>query len=77
MVIKEEKPTWTQWYHEFRKEVPNEVQVMAKLNKISCYAIPRLYKYKRYNRERKHRIYMEFCRQKDLAVLAGRYKNFR
>lgn len=50
---------------------------MSKINKADCYAIPRLFNYKRYPTYRKHRMYMEFCPFKDLSVLCKRYRGFR
>ena len=78
MVIKEERIPKKRWdSHEEARGVPPEVKVMSKLNKKHCHAIPRLFNYKRYPLEGKHRIYMEYCPFHDLAVLWSRYNRFR
>lgn len=78
MVIKEETHTREEWTSiKDVKKVPSEVKVMSKLNKIHCYAIPRLFNYKRYPHVYKHRMYMEYCSFNDLAVLCKRYTRFR
>ena len=78
MVVKEEshsRKNWGEIAHV--REVPREVKAMSQMNKAGCYAIPRLFNYKRYPTFRKHRIYMEFCPFKDLSVLCERYRAFR
>ena len=78
MVVKEEAYTRSNWRkYKTNRDVPNEVKVMSMLNKRHCYAIPRLFNYKRYAHAYKHRIYMEFCPFKDLSVLCKRYCRFR
>lgn len=78
MVIKEELHTREAWKEYISNRiVPNEVKIMAKLNKTRCHAIPRLFNYKRYPHVHKHRVYMEFCPHGDLAVLQSRYARFR
>ena len=78
MVVKEETYTRTQWKSsESVQKVPSEVKTMSKLNKTKCYAIPRLFNYKRYPNHTRHRMYMEYCPFKDLSVLCNRYRGFR
>lgn len=78
MVIKEEVHSRKEWEDdESVREMPGEVKTMGKLNKTNCYAIPRLFKYKRYPDYYRHRFYMEYCPFKDLSVLCNRYRRFR
>ena len=78
MVIKEETHPRKKWQeNESIRNVPSEVKIMSILNREECYAIPRLFKYKRYPLDRKHRMYMEYCPFKDLSVLCKRYRKFR
>ena len=74
IVIKESK---TIPVERWNGEVPDEVQMMRRMNNTNCQAVPKLIAYKRYMHVRKHRIYMEFCPHSDLATLNLNYKRFR